>query len=176
MQPLDPGHPLRKLFSGLVEHVFQSELGICNPRLTDYVGDVLVDFVHVDEIYRVRDIDGAWIREFSRIEADAALGPEIAGSARTRLINRYIGDFTLFWAGVYPENLRPRHNAGVDRLLEFLLQGKRSYGIAGELSTPESLPSGEVLLQLSEEFEACVHGLRLVREGWERHPDLIDGN
>jgi len=160
-------HPLRRFFAGLVEQVFMTEVGLADPRLTDYLTRLLSEFVHIDRIYRMRTIDGETIRDVSRIEAEAYLGPGLEGTARTWLVNRYIGDFTLFWIGVYPESLRPRH-AGVDRLQEFRLQGKRSYGIASELTPKRADPPGSLLRQLSEEFEACAHGLSLVRAGWER--------
>ena len=167
---ISPGHPLRRLFGGLVEQVFMIEMGICDTQLTDYLGAMLGDFVHVDAIFRLHTVDGGVIREVSQAEAEAYLGPEIDGTLRTRLINRYIGDFTLFWTGVYPESLRGR-GAGVDRLHEYLLQGRRSYGIASELSGARTEPPATLLRKLSDEFECCVHGLRLVRAGWERiHP------
>lgn len=163
---ISPGHPLARLFQGTVEQVFQSELGLCDPRLTDYLGGMLLEFVHMDRIYALRSVDGEVIREVSRFEADAYLGDGVSGTVRTRIINRYIGDFTLFWAGVYPEALLPR-NAGVNRLQEFLLQGKRSYGIASELSESDTYPPADLLRALSVEFEACVHGLSLVRASWK---------
>lgn len=169
MIPLvDDGHPLRKLFHGLVEQVFQVDVGICDPHLTDYLGSLLIDFVHVDHIYRLRSVDHEVIREVSRMEAEACLGPDVTEADRKRLINKYIGDFTLFWTGVYPEHLLPRHQGGVDRMYEYLLQGKRSYGVACELTRAEDAPPADVLHQLSDQFEYCVHGLRLVRAGWER--------
>ena len=36
MRPVDDNHPLRLLFAGLVENAFCSEVGICDPQLTDY--------------------------------------------------------------------------------------------------------------------------------------------
>jgi len=162
---IGPDHPLRKLFSGLVEQVFMTEIGICDTRLTDYLSNMLGDFIHIDAIFQLRTVTGDQIREISRAEAEAFLGPEISGTHRTRMINRYIGDFTLFWTGVYPECLRTR---GVDRLREYIVLGRRSYGIAGELSDDRSAPPGNLLLMLSEEFESCAHGLHLVREGWRQ--------
>ena len=159
---------LRRLFSGLVEQVFQVDVGICDPALTDYLGDLLVDFVHIDRIYRLRTLSGDVIRDISRMEADAALGPDVSQTQRRRLINKYIGDFTLFWTGVYPENLRPRRNGGINLLVPFMVQGKRLYEIAGELSGEGDEPPARVLRQLSEQFEFCVHGLHLVRNEWER--------
>jgi hypothetical protein len=160
-------HPLRTLFSRMVEQVFLSEVGICDMKLTEYLTQMLVEFVHVDDVYRLRDVDGHAIREVSRMRADACLGPNVGEHDRRRLVNRYIGDYTLFWTGVYPEQLRGRRNAGVDRLQVYLLEGKRSYGIASEMSQAGEEPPGDLLRQLSEQFECCVHGLSLVRAGWQ---------
>ncbi len=164
---LPKGHPLRRLFDGLVEQTFMAELGMCDPRLTDYLGELLSEFVHTDHIFRLRGVDGQTILEVSRMEADAHLGPDVAPGTRTLLVNRYIGDFTLFWSGVYPETLRPRMQSGSDRLREFLVRGKRSYDIASQLCDDGSDPPAAVLRCLSQEFEACVHGLHRVRHGWE---------
>ncbi len=158
-------HPLRKLFRGLVEQVFMTEIGICDPKLTDYLSGLLAEFVHMDSIYRLRTVDGRVIRELSQAEAEAYLGPHVDNTTRRLLINRYIGDFTLFWTGVYPESLRSRHWAR-DRLQEYLRQGRRAYGIAGELADADTEPPASLLRQLADEFENCVHGLHLVREGW----------
>ncbi len=167
---LGPEHdnPLRRLFGGLVEQVFMVDLGICDTGLTDYLGELLTEFVHIDRIYPLRTVDNQVIREISRMEAEAAVGPGLSATRRRRLINKYIGDFTLFWTGVYPEHLRPRKLGTVDRFDAYLRQGKLSYGIASELTAPREHPPAEVLQQLSEQFEYCVHGLRLVRASWER--------
>ena len=162
------GNPLRKLFDGLVEQVFMVDIGICDTALTDYLGAMLADFVHIDRIFRLRTVNQDVIRDLSRMEAEADLGPGVDDTRRRRLINKYIGDFTLFWTGVYPEQLRPRRQGGVDITAAYLQQGKRSYGIASELTSVRDEPPAEVLLRLSAEFEYCVHGLRLVRAGWER--------
>lgn len=168
MTSIERSHPLRKLFDGLIEQVFMVELGICDTALTTYLGEILADFVHIDRIYRLRDVDNEVIRELSQMEALAREQPGLTASQRRRLVNKYIGDFTLFWAGVYPESLRPRHQGGIDALNLYVRQGKRSYGIASELTGTNDAPPAELLQQLSAQFEYCVHGLHLVREGWEQ--------
>ncbi len=170
LEPLQPGEndPLHKLFRGLVEQVFQVDIGICDTEVTDYLGRLLSEFVHVDRIYALRTVDGEVIRELSRMEAEAVLGPDIAPLQRRRLVYKYMGDFTLFWTGVYPEHLRPRGRRRLDDFGPFVQQGKRSYVIASELTGPEDLPPAAVLRALSENFEFCVHGLQLVRTSWER--------
>lgn len=162
-----PRHALRQLFSGMVEQVFLADVGVCDVRLTDYLTQMLTEFVHADDVYRLHDVDGGAICELARMRADAYLGPDVPEKSRRRDVNRFIGDFTLFWTGVYPEQLRPRH-AGVDRLGEYVLEGKRSYGIASDLSDGAKFPPADLLERLSDQFEVCVHGLRLVRANWEQ--------
>jgi hypothetical protein len=165
---LDPRHPLRRLFAGLVEQVFEAELGICAPPLTDYLAELLVDFLHSDDIYRLRDADGREIRELSRLRV-AALAEAGAGDRdQERLLNRYVGDFALFWTGVYPEQLQARRSAGTDRLREYLLVGKESYGAASRLTGAGLQPAAELLALLSEQFESCAFGLHVVRATWEQ--------
>lgn len=169
---LPADHPLQRLFAGLVEQVFESELGCCSPAMTNYLTDMLVEFTHIDQVFRLRGVDGETIREISRMEAEAHLGADLSQTQKRCLVNRYIGDFTLFWTGVYPEWLRPRHPAGVSRFEEYLLQGRRSYGIASELAREDDRPPASLLRDLSEHFEFCVHGLRIVRSNWESLPSI----
>ncbi|MCG3129262.1 MAG: hypothetical protein CHACPFDD_04183 [Phycisphaerae bacterium] len=154
--------PIRALFGGVVQQVFMVDVGLCDPGVTDYLSDMLADFLHVDRIYRLHTVTGEPIREIQRMHSDAYLGPDIEPAARNRLIHKYIGDFALFWAGVFPEQLTRRH--GPDLLREYLLRGKRSYHIASELSRPDTHPPSDLLRNLGEHFEFCVHGLHLVRD------------
>lgn len=173
---LPADHPLHRMFAGLVEQVFESELGLCSPGMTNYLTEMLVEFIHIDQVFRLRAVDGETIREISRMEAEAHISRELSMSQRRCVVNRYIGDFTLFWTGVYPESLRPRHCAGTSRFEEYLLQGRRSYGIASELTTNDDRPPASLLRDLSEHFEFCVHGLRIVRSNWESLPPGMGQN
>lgn len=159
---------LRRLFSGMVEQVFHVDIGLCDTELTDYLSGLLCSFVHVEQIYALRGVDGHVIRDLSRMEADTVLAPDISDTRRRRLVNKYIGDFTLFWTGVYPEQLNPRRHGGAPQLDAYLRQGRTSYGIASALSRGDDQPPAHVLRCLSENFECCVHGLHLVRTTWER--------
>jgi len=162
-------HPLRRLFTGLVEQVFYADMGVCDPRLTEYLSGLLIDFVHIDRIYALRDARGRRIEEVAEMATEAFFGPHVSPSQHKRLVHKHIGDFTLFWTGVYPEGLRRLRSARrKDHLIDYLQQGKRSYAIASALSAPADSPPPKLLRRLSENFEFCVHGLRLVRKGWER--------
>jgi hypothetical protein len=96
------------------------------------------------------------------------------GSAR-RAVHRHIGDFTLFWSGVYPEALRElRSSRGKDCFIDYCAQGKRAYGIASTIASLDPIDeiSSSTLQHLSAEFEMCAYGLREVRRAWETGDDL----
>ena len=95
---------------------------------------------------------------------------ELAGdmplAVRNRYLHRRIGDYTLFWTGVYPEGVRrPLRATWRDRIIDYVSFGKRSYAIASELTPADEEPPPRLLRRLSEDFESCVHGLGIVRRG-----------
>jgi hypothetical protein len=169
MYPTHRATPIHRFFAGLAEQTFEARLGICDPPLVDYIAELLVRFVHSDEIYRVRNLAGRRLEQVGEmlVEAEARLGNP------RREVHRHIGDFTLFWTGVYPEALaRLQHKEKVDHLLEYRREGKRAYHIASTLPAAEDAADANVLERLSQEFELCEYGLREVRREWERRdPD-----
>ena len=168
--PLSEHHPLRRLFAGIVENVLYSDLGVCDPAVADYLVDLLIEFLHFDRIHALKSVGGKRLEDVAEMITDAHLGPDVTGAVRDRIVHQHIGDYTLFWSGVYPENLkRLRSSDRKDHLVDYLEQGKRSYFIAAELTGERSDPPARVFRQLSDQFEFCVYGLGLVRKGWERH-------
>src|SRR4051812_7277165 len=104
-----PEHPLRRLFSGLTEQTFMASLGVADPPLTDYLSELLSRFISMDAVYRIKDASGKKLEEVAALMIEAeAMPPE--GRTR-REVHRHIGDFTLFWTGVYPEALRRLRSA-----------------------------------------------------------------
>ena len=83
---------------------------------------------------------------------------------REREVHKHIGDFTLFWAGVYPEMLRYfRAATRRDHLVDYVEQGRKSYRIAATFEYCPYVNEAPVLRQLAENFEVCMYGLHLVR-------------
>jgi len=162
-----PEHPLRRLFAGLTEQTFLSTLGLADPPLTDYLSELLSRFVHVHAIYRLRDAAGRRLEEVAEMMIEAeAMPPE--GRTR-REVHRHIGDFTLFWTGVYPEALtRLRSVMTKDHFIDYCEQGKRSYYIASTFGDAPYRDEAPVLRRLSDEFELCAYGLNQVRRELER--------
>lgn len=168
MAPVNPDESLRRWFAGLVETSFHEQVGVCDPGLLDYLTDLLTEFIHVERINRIRDAGGRRSEEVADLLAAADTGPLAEDAEARRRVHRHIGDFTLFWTGVYPENIRRIHRRHTrDDLLSYFEQGKRSYLIASDLSTDNTEPPAQLLYTLSEQFEYCVYGLGLVRKGWE---------
>jgi hypothetical protein len=161
---------LRRFFAGLSEYTFQTQLGIADPALVDYVSDLLARFVRQDVIFRIRDLAGRPILQVTEMLAEAE---KRVGDAR-REVHRHIGDFTLFWVGVYPESLGRRNLSRPDHLIDYQTEGKRSYWIASTIATDQETQEkapAEVLERLSRNFELCAYGLREVRREWERRDD-----
>jgi len=157
-------HPLHRLFRGITEQTFMSELGIGDPRLVGYVANLLAAFVPSDVIWRLRDGQGRRLKEVAAMVAEAEAAPD---AERRRECHRHVGDFTLFWTGVYPEAIHKLQGAdSPDHLIHYQQQGKRSYYLASTLDGGDDAP---VLRRLSHEFELLAYGLSRVRREWERH-------
>src|SRR4029078_8991110 len=92
------------------------------------------------------------------------------GSARQK-VHRHIGDFTLFWTGVYPEGVDQLRRGSPAALIDYQQQGKRAYWIASTIPTDKEVPTPDVLKRLSEQFELCVYGIGEVRRQWEQSGD-----
>lgn len=163
---------LEKFFAGLAENTFQTHLGVADPQLIDYVSGLLIRSVRLEPLNSIRGVDGTKAKDISEMVVEAK---HRLGDARRR-IHLQIGDFALFWAGLFPESLRRKSRyARVDQYTDYCNHGKRAYQIASTIdSSDEETPPNEVLERLSERFELCAYGLREVRREWERRDDDPD--
>jgi hypothetical protein len=163
LRAIPESHPLHRLFRGLTESAFMNELGIGDPPLVQYVAELLASFVPAASLWRLRNAEGRPLVEVTAMVAEA----EAAGDAeRKRECYRHVGDYTLFWTGVYPEALgRLRRSHSPDALINYQEQGKRSYYVASRLSSGSFMSS--VFRRLSDQFELCAFGLSCVRREWE---------
>jgi hypothetical protein len=157
----------RRFFVGLTEYAFEARLGLADPPLVDYIAELLVRFVRSDELYQVRSVRGQRLVAVTDMLAEAR---QREGSARQK-VHRHIGDFTLFWTGVYPEVVDQLRRGSADALIDYQQQGKRAYWIASTIPTDKEVPTPDVLKRLSEQFELCVYGLGEVRRQWEQSGD-----
>jgi hypothetical protein len=174
MAALRLNHPLRRLFSGFTEHTFLAELGIGDPPVVDYLSELLSRFLRMDELYRLRGDGGRRLEEVAEMLLEAEGLPP--GGRMRREFFRHIGDFTLFWTGVYPEALdRMRSKFTKDYFIDYCEQGKRSYYIASTFEDEPYEEEAPVLRRLSSNFELFSYGLRQVRREWEQQqPEMAE--
>ena len=163
--PPAPDPTLRRLFSALVERAFIQTLGVYESHVADYLAGVLTDFAHMQQVYKIKDLSGKTLHEVADMLLHADVRLEATSFNREREVHKHIGDFTLFWAGVYPEAL-PRLQAQTrrDHLLDYVQQGKNSYAIAASHDYGDYRHQAPTLRKISDEFELCLYGLHSVRK------------
>ena len=162
---------LRRFFAGVTEYTFATQLGVVDPPLVDYLSELLIHFVKSDAIYGVRTPTGQRLSQVVDMLAEAQARQ---GAAKRRL-HRHIGDFTLFWMGVYPEIAERQREGRRDSLIDYQDQGKRNYLIASRLPADQLSAPDDVLERLSQNFELCVYGLGEVRKQWEEKEGESEG-
>ncbi len=160
---------LERYFCGFAEHIFHSRLGIADTELVTYISDLLIRFTKMESMHRIRHLNGRPATEVVGMMAEAEQRIGIA----KREVHRHIGDFALFWTGLYPESLRELQGPDRrDQFVSYCHQGKRAYEIASEIEPDsEVLAPCALLKRLSEQFEMCAYGLREVRRQWESPDD-----
>ena len=52
---ISPQHPLRRLFGALTEKSFTEHLGWPDHNVTKYLSNLLVDFVHTDQLHKIKN-------------------------------------------------------------------------------------------------------------------------
>ena len=164
-EPQSPPDPtLRRMFGALVERAFIQTLGVYESSVADYLADILADFAHMKQVHKIKDLQGRPLDEVADMLVHADVRLQATSFNREREVHKHIGDFTLFWAGIYPESL-PRMQAQTrrDHLLDYVQQGKNSYAIAASHDYGEYRREAPVLKKLSDEFELCLFGLHSVR-------------
>ncbi len=168
-------HPLFRLLAELTQRNFAAHLGWPDTEVIAYLTNVLVDFVHVDRLFRIRDARGRRVEDVAEMLAESDLLHRADSLERERTVHKHIGDYTLFMAGVFPEFVRRIQTSKIlisaDAFLDYIQVGKRSYRIVSEF--PPDFPGGPSPLfrKLSENFELCVYGLGCVRSDLDRLRD-----
>jgi len=165
-------HPLRRLFNALTERSFSEKLGWPDLNITQYVANLLVEFTHTNQLYKVRNQRDQRVDTVIDLlyESEVLLGAQSLD--RERDVHQHIGDFTLFMAGLFPEYLKRLKTAELiyhkDFLVDYMKTGKRSYGMVAEFHASEADERSPLFRKLSENFEMCVAGLGFVRTDLDR--------
>ena len=172
-QKIPEGHPLRRLFNELTVRNFMDNLRLPDTEIIKYVSDLLAEFVHADNLYRIRNSQGRRLEDVGEmlLESEEAK-TETLDTETERKIRKHIGDYTLFFTGMFPERLKQlKSGIRMDYFIDYIKAGKESYGIVAESSTGRFAEERALFLKLSDNFDYCVVGLNFVRTDLERLQD-----
>jgi hypothetical protein len=153
--PIPEGHPLRRLFRQLTEVSF-AQIGMPDADLMAYVSGLLVDFTHVDNLYRMRDAQGRRLEYLFEMQLESQRGD----AAHARAAQKHLGDYALFVVGMFPESLQRRRRAVSPSY--YVAQGKQAYTTVSEMDSPR--PSAALFRKLAAHFEICVCALNVEKD------------
>ena len=166
MSEISVSHPLRRLFEELVSNHFEQEIGLRDREMQAYVANLLTEFCSVEQLYKIRGTAGRPLHDVGEmlLESDPILG-DAPGFDRERQVRKHIGDYTLFFAGMFPESINRyrlrRHR--LESFVDLMKAGKESYYIVSKFEYFEYARVAPLFARLSREFEGCVFGLNLVK-------------
>ncbi len=154
-----------QFFSELVERNFRDALAVDGSDITSYITALLCDFSSVDNLYKIRDSRGRRLEDVGEMLIESHPLLQAPSFDRERQVRKHIGDFTLFFSGMFPESIRHwriRHQR-LDSFVDYVKAGKESYYIVSEFNLFEYRKVAPLFRRLSDDFEVCVYGLNLVR-------------
>jgi hypothetical protein len=168
-------HPLQELFEDLVGRHYAHELGIRDPQVVAYVSHLLSEFCDTEQLFKIRDAANRPLADLGEmlLESDPIYGPAPSFD-RERQVRKHIGDYVLFFAGMFPESInhfRLRHQR-LENLIDWVKAGKESYYIVSKFEHFEYAKVAPLFANLSKNFEGCVYGLNMVKNDLEemQHP------
>ena len=166
-----PDHPLNRLFADLTSKHLVNAAGIDDPPVARYIAGILVDFTHVDSLYRVRNGKGRRLEEVAEMMIESNPMLDAPSFFREREVRKHIGDYTLFMAGLFPEYVHRLPNRGLkmDAFVDYMQAGKESYRIVASFDQFEFRDIAPLFRRLADRFELCVFGLNLVKAELEQN-------
>ena len=161
---------LKGFMEEVVQRNFEENLHLADHDVLEYVADLLVRFSRNEELYAIRDSRGRTLEDVGQMLIASNPLLDAPSFDAEREARKHIGDFTLFFAGLFPEavNHWRLRRARLDALLDYIQTGKESYTIVSEFKQFEYRSSAPLFKKMAEEFERCVFGLNLVKRDFER--------
>jgi len=168
-------HPLQQLFCELVGRHYAEEIGLRDPQLIAYVAHLLTEFCDTEQLFQIRNAGGRPLADVGEMlmESDPVYGPAPSFD-RERQVRKHIGDYTLFFTGMFPESInrfRLRRDR-IENFVDWIKAGKESYFIVSKFEYFEYTKVAPLFAKLSANFEQCVYGLNQVKNDLQemQHP------
>lgn len=172
---ISESHPLQQLFVELVGRHYAEEIGIRDPQLVAYVANLLTEFCDVEQLFKIRTAEGKPLNDVGEmlVESNPVYGPAPSFD-RERQVRKHIGDYTLFFAGMFPESINHfrLRKQRVENFVDWVKAGKESYYVVSKFEYFEYAKVAPLFANLSNHFEECVYGLNQVKNDLQemQHP------
>ena len=187
MRKIPRDHPLIRLFRWAIDRAVYTSSTQCSTDVEDYLCDeVLAKFVHIDNLYMIRDSAGRRVTEIAEMLMEGERIPSSDSTLREITLHQYIGDYALFIAGLFPESLkRIRRGANRDYLLMtldsivvpfespldyYIERGRSSYGKVSKFYVGLDGRKFMLFSDLSSRFRSYVQLMSLIRFYLESSP------
>jgi hypothetical protein len=174
-------HPLQQLFEDLVGRHYAEEIGIRDPQIVAYVSHLLSEFCDAEQLFKIHNAFNRPLSDVGEmlLESDPVYGPAPSFD-RERQVRKHIGDYALFFAGMFPESLnhfRLRRQR-LENFVDWMKAGKESYYIVSKFEHFEYAKVAPLFANLSKNFEECVFGLNRVKDELQemQHPIVRKAN
>lgn len=166
---IDGKHPLRQFFSDALHNTFSETVDRQSDEdVLAYLEDMLVTFLHDDRIFSVKDHFGQRVESVAEMMLEGDVRYNADSFDREREVHKHIGDFVLFWTGLFPEFLLQLKSPGSkDFMVDYTKQGKLSYYVVSTFEHPPYEQEAVTFKKLSEAFEEYRYGLNIVRASFE---------
>jgi hypothetical protein len=167
-------NPLHQLFTEIVGKNY-GEVGLANAEIQGYVATLLTEFCEAENLYKIRTAAGRPLHDVGEmlLESDPVYGPAPSFD-RERQVRKHIGDYSLFFTGMFPESLNWRrlHRSRMESLVDFVKAGKESYYIVSKFEHFEYAKVAPLFGRMAKDFELLVYGLNQVKNELEemQHP------
>ncbi|MCB0825653.1 MAG: hypothetical protein KDC26_05650 [Armatimonadetes bacterium] len=166
MERVSRNHPLAVMFGDLIhDQVARHVTSAGDPSVERYLTSLLLNFLHMDQLFAIKDDAGERVESVIEMVAEGDVRLKADSFEREREVHKHIGDYILFWSGVYPPFLRKlRVWNGAELVCDYTSQGKQSYQL---VSTFDHSPYDQVAPtfgKLSEGFDDFTFVLKQVSE------------
>jgi hypothetical protein len=158
--------PLEQFFLDLVGRRYAEEIGIRDPKIVNYVASLLAEFCDVKQLFKICTATGKPLNDVGEMltESNPVYGPAPSFD-RERQVRKHIGDYTLFFTGMFPESINHfrLRRSRLESFVDWMKAGKESYYIVSKFEYFEYAKVAPMFATLSQNFEQCVYGLNMVK-------------
>ncbi len=160
---------LLEFFGGAVQRAFDPIVGLRDGDIQIYVAALLAEFHARSGLWNLQGPDGKDLVRIGEllVEADPVRG-NAPSFDREREVRKHIGDYALFFTGVFPGGPTPARGrlASYPKDLTGIVEaGKESYLAVALFDRYVHPAEAPLFFKLSQRFELCAAGLhRVARE------------